>query len=204
MAFTKLPLLAFVSGVHGVMDCGAAPLCGVLVLESGLARSGIYHQDLPGTHGLWPQTGHYGTSQCVAPSGSTADPSQVYSCYENDGDGLISFEAHEWQKHGQCAGVRDESDFFTQVCAMSAEPISIMKGAKEKGEELDAMASALRAAGYPVFHLDTSHQQVYLSACAGHDGRWTLAATSEFGRLCSAQLASAPVNFHSAARQQGP
>ena len=86
MASKMLSLLPLVSGKY--MDCGSAPLCGVLVIESGLAPSGTYHQDLPGTYGLWPETDSYGTSQCVAPSGSTADPSKVYSCYANSGSDI--------------------------------------------------------------------------------------------------------------------
>jgi hypothetical protein len=186
MASKMLSLLPLVSAKF--MDCGSAPLCGVLVIESGLAPSGTYHQDLPGTHGLWPETGSYGTSQCIAPSGSTADPTKVYSCYENDGSGLVSFEAHEWQKHGQCAGVRDEADFFTQVCSMSTQPISIMTTSKKQGGDLNAMASALRSAGYPVFDLDTTNYQVYLAACAGYDGRWKLAETSQFSSVCGGSL----------------
>jgi hypothetical protein len=36
------------------MDCGNAPLCGVLALETGLG-SGAYAHDTPAVHGLWPE-----------------------------------------------------------------------------------------------------------------------------------------------------
>jgi hypothetical protein len=55
------------------MECGSAPLCGVLVLQTGLGP-GTYHHSNPLVHGLWPETGQYGTSQCIRPSESTAKP----------------------------------------------------------------------------------------------------------------------------------
>ena len=62
------------------MDCGdSVPLCGTLTLETGLGP-GAYHHDDVAVHGLWPETGSYGTSACVAP-GSTDDPTVVYPCY---------------------------------------------------------------------------------------------------------------------------
>jgi len=153
--------------------------------ESGLASSGIYHQDVPGTHGLWPQVDKYGTSQCAEPKGSLANPTKVYDCYKNDGDGLVEFETHEWTKHGECAGVQDAEDFFTQICNMSTQPISIMTTVKQSGGDLNKMESALTSAGYSVFSLDTSNQQVLLSACASLDGQWKLANQSQFGTVCS-------------------
>ncbi|KAJ3262492.1 hypothetical protein HK103_000021 [Boothiomyces macroporosus] len=43
------------------MDCGNAPYCGVLVLERG-------DHAQPAVHGLWPEDGNYGNSQCVSPA----------------------------------------------------------------------------------------------------------------------------------------
>ena len=86
------------------MDCGGTAVCGVLTLESGLGK-GVY-AGKPGVHGLWPEVGSYGTSQCVAPSSSTASPTKVYSCYDTGESGQLSFETHEWTKHGVCAGVK--------------------------------------------------------------------------------------------------
>lgn len=48
------------------MSCGAAPLCGVLVLETGLGE-GPYQSETPVLHGLWPQDRNYGSSACVRP-----------------------------------------------------------------------------------------------------------------------------------------
>merc|ERR1711957_509328 len=133
------------------MNCGGAPLCGILVIESGYG-SGTYHQNVPGTHGLWPEVGSYGTSQCIKPSGSEANPTETYECYKNDGSGSqVTFETHEWTKHGRCAGVEDEKDFFTQVCGLSDKPISIMTQVKQGGGKLSEMSTALEKAGYEVF-----------------------------------------------------
>ena len=55
------------------MDCGGAPLCGVLTLETGLGP-GAYRHDFVSVHGLWPETGRYGSSRCITPSSSSADP----------------------------------------------------------------------------------------------------------------------------------
>ena len=52
---------------------------------------------------------------------SSAQPKQLISCYDD-----LGFEQHEWGKHGVCAGVKDAKDFFTQVCALSAAPLSVM------------------------------------------------------------------------------
>ena len=40
---------------NAYMDCGTAPLCGVLVLETGFGSGNYKHQE-PGVHGLWPET----------------------------------------------------------------------------------------------------------------------------------------------------
>ena len=82
------------------MDCGDVPLCGVLTLETGLGP-GAYHHDFVSVHGLWPETGSYGSSQCVAPSSSSSDPGKIYKCYDHPGgSGMapIAFEKHEWEK----------------------------------------------------------------------------------------------------------
>ena len=64
------------------MECGArVNVCGIITLESGLG-DGVYAHKEPSVHGLWPEVGTYGTSSCIAPSQSTADPTRVYSCYE--------------------------------------------------------------------------------------------------------------------------
>merc|ERR1712113_1047602 len=125
------------------MDCGSdVPLCGMLVLISGLG-SGEYKQPKPGVHGLWPETGSYGTSQCIPPK-SKANPTKVYNCYANDAGGLLGFEIHEWEKHGSCAGVQDAEDFFTQVCGMADKPLSVMAKVKSSRGNFQAVSQALR------------------------------------------------------------
>eukprot|EP00927_Polykrikos_kofoidii_P019424 TRINITY_DN1907_c0_g1_i5.p1 TRINITY_DN1907_c0_g1~~TRINITY_DN1907_c0_g1_i5.p1 ORF type:complete len:210 (-),score=26.65 TRINITY_DN1907_c0_g1_i5:108-737(-) len=167
------------------MICGDnVPLCGVLVLISGLAESGIYRQDQPGVHGLWPQLGSYGTSQCIAPKDNT-DPSKTYECYVPDGGGLIEFETHEWRKHGQCSGVKDEHDYFTQVCSLAADPLHIMAEVKTNGGNLQTMSDALKSANYSVFSEDTSDEQILLSACASNDGVWKLRPVDQFSAECA-------------------
>ena len=120
MLFAKLAAAGYVSyaGLAALraapkddaMTCGdAVHLCGVLTLASGLGQ-GAYAHPTPSVHGLWPETGSYGTSDCVAPTGSTADPTSVIDCYAATGDddaGTVSFETHEWDKHGECAGAVD-------------------------------------------------------------------------------------------------
>merc|ERR1712107_216137 len=150
------------------------------VIESGLAASVEYHQDTPGVHGLWPETGYYGTSQCIPPTEDTSDPTKVYECYLNDGDDLLQFETHEWEKHGSCAGVKNAEDYFTQMCALADKPIEIMTDIKQSGGDLTKMSDALDNAGYAVFSLDTYNKQVKLSACASNDGKWVLAPVNEF------------------------
>lgn len=167
------------------MDCGAGvPLCGVLTLESGYG-SGYYQHDTPSVHGLWPESGSYGTSQCIAPEDPT-DPTKIYSCYQNYDDAAhqLEFEGHEWDKHGKCAGVRDVEDFFGQICALSAAPLEVMSEVRSsKPGDFAAMKTALMKAGYPVWS-ESGEQEVLLSACASYDGRWKLAEVSDFRALC--------------------
>lgn len=166
------------------MTCGdGVPMCGVLVLQSGFG-SGVYHSAKPGVHGLWPEVGDYGTSKCVKPQ-NTADATKIYPCYVDPTDtGVLSFENHEWEKHGQCAGVKDVDDFFGQVCTLSKDALSILGQAKTAGKDFHGMAQALKDQKYPVWYLDEQNDQVYLSACSGSNGQWILAETSEFPSKC--------------------
>jgi len=166
------------------MDCGAAPLCGVLVLETGLGPGAYQHVE-PGVHGLWPETDEYGSSRCVAPV-SSAEPSKLSSCYNrSDEADPLGFERHEWDKHGKCAGVRDSDDYFTQLCALAVQPLSVMTQTRQAGHSnLSGYGKALTAAGYAVFSLDETYSQVFLSACAGDDGRWILADVASFSNEC--------------------
>lgn len=119
--------LAAVEAVRSsYMDCGdSVSLCGILTLESGKLHSqeddrlsrpailnecgrglvgrtsgygtGSYEHPEPTVHGLWPETGDYGSSECIAPEDDSS-PSVIYSCYQQQGetdDDLLWFEQHE-------------------------------------------------------------------------------------------------------------
>jgi hypothetical protein len=63
------------------MQCGpGVPLCGVLTLETG-EGPGLYAHPTPSVHGLWPETGAYGSSACVRPRVSAVDPAVLFPCY---------------------------------------------------------------------------------------------------------------------------
>ena len=177
------------------MDCGGAYVCGILTLETGLGP-GAYRHDFVSVHGLWPETGSYGTSACIKPSSSSADPSKVYTCYDHPGGSGMSpldFETHEWEKHGTCAGVKDADDFFSQLCKISAAPLEVMDAAKKAGHvDLNGYKSRLESAGYEVFSTDAENMQLQLSACAGSDGTWKLVAVADFGHECPAGSGPTP------------
>lgn len=177
---------------NAYMDCGTAPLCGVLVLETGFGSGNYKHQE-PGVHGLWPETGKYGSSKCLRPTVSSGEPGRLYSCYEQEGASksqLLSFQSHEWDKHGRCAGVEDADDFFSQLCALAEAPLSVMKETRSAGRvDLDDFAQQLKAKAFPVFSQDEHNMQVELAACAGRDGKWHLAAPEEFGARCGGDAA---------------
>lgn len=188
---TATPLPTAGPGTTSGMDCGTVALCGVLALESGMGP-GAYNHAAPSVHGLWPENGAYGTSECVRPA-SSADPTGVYTCYaaSSDDDDVMSFEIHEWEKHGLCAGVHDADDFFTQVCSLARDPVAIMTTVRENGGDLLAMQSAVEDSGYEVFQVDTSNSQLYLSACATPDNLWKLSPVDDFATACGGKPSSA-------------
>jgi hypothetical protein len=161
------------------MNCGSAPLCGVLTLESGYGP-GNYHHDNVSVHGLWPQVGQYGTSQCIQPK-DTSDPSQIPSCYSSGDTGFIN---HEWEKHGMCSGAQNANDFFNTVCNLSQNPLKVMSNVKQNEGRLSDMAAALSNKGYPVYNPDAGNGQLELSACAGPDYSWKLADVNNFNTVC--------------------
>jgi len=168
------------------MDCGeTVNLCGVLALESGLGP-GAYEHSQPSVHGLWPEDGSYGSSDCVGPSDG-ADPTRVYTCYaasaDDDGE-TLSFEVHEWEKHGRCAGAADADDYFAAVCALATAPVGIMTRTRADGGDLDAMKLAVEAAGFQIFDVDDDDSQLLLSACASPDLTWHLAPVASFPQTC--------------------
>ena len=213
------------------MKCGSGVnLCGVISLESGFG-SGNYNHPLPAVHGLWPATGTFGDSDCVAPGDvsarerpdfpglkmllpskraarltapcsllllalslatQTSPPKAVPGCYDSKAD--LGFVQHEWSKHGICSGTKDSADFFAQVCALVAKPLSVMNASRSGGGKLDDMASALKNSGIAVFQKDSEsspNNELQISACA-RNGTWVLAAVSEFGTKCGGGGPSPP------------
>ena len=156
-----LSLVALVNASPAAMSCGdGVAVCGVLTIMTGLSggvqnMSGgaVYGHPGPIVHGLWPQVPPYGKSKCVAPS-RRANATDVFPCYRcargdvncssTPGHSPLQFEDHEWSKHGVCAGVRDSTDYFTQVCRLAARPLELvgeMRGAGERN--LTAYAARL-------------------------------------------------------------
>lgn len=203
MTLTGMPLNVLAADF---MDCGTAPLCGVLALETGLG-SGAYNHETPTLHGLWPETGRYGSSSCVRPN-SIASPAKLYSCYIPSSGGSLDFEKHEWKKHGRCAGVRDADDYFEQACELSREPLRLMSEARAAGaSNLGSFRSRLESAGYPVHATDQRNMQIELPACANSEGRWMIARPSQFSQVCAARFTEpvAPAPLGQCVRnQKGP
>eukprot|EP00747_Dinoflagellata_sp_TGD_P171913 gnl/TRDRNA2_/TRDRNA2_207104_c0_seq1.p1 gnl/TRDRNA2_/TRDRNA2_207104_c0~~gnl/TRDRNA2_/TRDRNA2_207104_c0_seq1.p1 ORF type:complete len:214 (-),score=27.95 gnl/TRDRNA2_/TRDRNA2_207104_c0_seq1:63-650(-) len=169
---------------HGkYMNCGdGVVLCGTLTLETGLGN-GMYDHPQPVVHGLWPETGHYGSSECKRPKDG-ASPSTLFPCYQQEGgqpNQLLKFEEHEWTKHGRCAGVASATAFFDQVCSLASGPLQTMQAA---GTDINSMNDALVQGGYPVFNIDENHQQIELSACSNQDGVWVLAPVEQMPETC--------------------
>ena len=171
---------------QGQMVCGdGVALCGVLTLQTGLGE-GDYKHPTPSVHGLWPEVAPYGTSACAKPSLSTADPRHVVQCYGATGEGtahIVEFETHEWEKHGECAGVRDARAYLTTVCGLAEQPLQAMTAARKAGGGLDAARRAVMGLGIEIFAVDEQHSQLLLSACS--DGEtWTLSPVEKFPEAC--------------------
>lgn len=170
------------------MSCSGT-LCGVVALETGLG-SGEYQHTKPTVHGLWPEVSPYGDSSCLSPS-DTTPPSTFASCYntseaQQDPQHQTVFVQHEWQEHGICSGTAGSTDFFGQVCQLSAGPLAVMATARAAGSDLNAIAAALTAAKYPVFQI-FDDSQILLSACASKANgtyKWQLAEMSTFQTVC--------------------
>ena len=170
----------------GYMDCGeGVALCGVLALQTGLGK-GIYRSSVPILHGLWPQTSGYGTSACVRPRVHDP-PDDVYACYQQPGRSrseLLKFQAHEFTKHGKCAGVSNAHEYFSQACKLAAAPLGVISAARSTGASLDDIAAALSASRYPLWKVVRATAEVHLSACASASGAWRIARRDEFASVC--------------------
>ena len=178
---------------QGQMVCGdGVALCGVLTLQTGLGE-GVYSHPTPSVHGLWPEVAPYGTSECAKPSLSTADPRRVVQCYGATGEGtahIIEFETHEWEKHGECAGVRDARAYLTTICGLAEQPLQAMTAARKAGGGLDSARRAVMGLGLEIFAVDEEHSQLLLSACSDGD-TWTLSPVEKFPEACGRQRGAA-------------
>ena len=160
----QLSLLLASNGPN-FMDCRAAPLCGVLTLETGLG-GGKYQHDQPVVHGLWPQVDSYGTSSCTAPR-SVAKPTALAACYAPtapSAEAALAFERYEWGKHGVCAGTVDAADYLDQLCSLAAAPLTEMSRARRAGLGLDETAASLRQAQPSQTRVTLQHLRVYIGA----------------------------------------
>ena len=95
-----------------------------------------------------------------------------------------------------CAGTNDADDYFDQICDLARTPVDIMKDVRDNshGEagklsttqehEMTAMFKALDEAGFNVWHIDKQHSQIFISVCAGSDGKWITARPDEFSTIC--------------------
>ena len=179
------------------MDCRGASSCAVLVLETGNG-DGYYSHKSPSVHGLWPQSGHYGNSACVVPKSSTTVPGFLPRCYDNEESKAdlphqLTFVQHEWEKHGACSGAADEAGYFDNICALARQGTELMDNSKP----LQSIANTLHNAGLPVYCVDTSSSQIYISACASRNEagnlEWRMVAQDEFAKECDlAQPEPAP------------
>mmetsp|Transcript_15879 Transcript_15879/g.40497 ORF Transcript_15879/g.40497 Transcript_15879/m.40497 type:complete len:300 (-) Transcript_15879:119-1018(-) len=177
---------------YGAMACSGAPLCGILALETGLGP-GYYNHPAPTVHGLWPQVAPWGSSPCIRPrSDRPRKHAGLPECLNRtspDPDHVRWFVAHEWMKHGVCAGVANEDDFFAQICEISANPLAVMVDARNRQLSFEKTVSLLEESGFPVYNDDPENKEVLLSACATHDPFgpgyiWKLASVAHFTKEC--------------------
>lgn len=163
--FTKIAGAAF-------MTCPASsPMCGVLAIESGFGPN-AYKHPAPGLHGLWPETGAYGTSACQRPQNATFDASAVarQCAYVNETSGDWVFARHEWAKHGMCAGgPGPASAYFAQACSLARVALSNLTGAAS----WQLMQAAAQQSPF-LWGVSQPDKQLLFSVCAtGINNTWT-------------------------------
>ena len=74
------------------------------------------------------------------------------------------FPAHEWYKHGVCAGFTNSKDYTTSMVNMSKGPMDVMGRASNwENEKRDICASEW---GAYVFEFDERNKQIQFSSCA--------------------------------------
>jgi hypothetical protein len=173
-------------------------MCGILALESGQGE-GFYAHDEPQAHGLWPELAPFGSSPCIPPRSMSPRKPGLPDCFNYpspDPDHVHWFVEHEWIKHGMCAGVESEDDFFAQVCELAADPLAVMADARRAGEPFSGVVNALRASGYPLYTVDKENAEVMLSACAVRDRHgsgylWKLVPVEQFPSACRSKSSEA-------------
>ena len=149
--------------------CGT-PYCGVLTLQRGEGPRKYRHRT-PQIHGLWPQVGKYGSSECFKSPVKTI--SNLQSCYSDR-----SFAQHEWSAHGKCAE-KTPNDYFEESCALSALPLQIMANARAQGENLQTISAKLTQANFHVWNTNPATDEVSLTVCSGRDLNWTFLKASD-------------------------
>ena len=159
------------------MKCGNVKLCGVLVLKSGLGK-GEYKSVGPEVHGLWPEIHPYGSSRCIPPNIIDLQEANKLDCYKDD----IKFKKHEWYKHGKCSGTLDSTDYFSQICNLSKDPINIIS----KYNNIKDMKNALEEKNYDIYKIDNKKSQIYLTACYKESNKqWYLSSEKNFNYICN-------------------
>jgi ribonuclease T2 len=122
-------------------------------------------------HGLWPSDGNEGLNFC---SNEQFNP-ELLSSLTNElnlyWSGLYSsansFHSHEWEKHGTCSGMSQET-FFSTVLNL-AQNLAVYQALENSGitpggsYECSAIASALQSQ-YGVSSFSVQSQNGYLSA----------------------------------------
>ncbi len=172
-----LSYLLFLFGLNSYMNCGNISLCGVLTIELGIGKSVYNHTDVS-VHGLWPQTGNYGSSGCVYPGGNPDDPIPIVSCYTD-----TNFQKHEFLKHGICAS-NSADNYFTQVCQLSSEVIPTIRDLKNEKKGIKEIANDMELLGYEVFSIDNTNGQLLFSVCADKENRWIFSKVKDFEEKC--------------------
>ena len=80
------------------------------------------------------------------------------------------------------------TNYLDQVCSLAAQPLEVMAQARAAGGDLDALASAVTAAGFEVFGKNATTGELYLSACSNQDykavGPWVLSPWASFDVAC--------------------
>ena len=115
------------------MVCGdGVALCGVLTLQTGLGQGAYSHPTVVGATASGPRSRP--TARPSAPSRRSrrrtrAASSSATARRARARRTLVEFETHEWEKHGECAGVRDARAYLTTVCGLAEQPLQAMTAA---------------------------------------------------------------------------